>query len=311
MCIRDRLYNQNITYFLELEFEKSVDQWIIEYEDLNFNEMMASGSTCKVYHGTYRNMEVAIKKLNTPNPMKKFRYLKEFKRELSVLISIPKHPNVVSLYGFCIYKEEIYFVFEYCHGQTLFDILYRKETRLKLNLKQKLKILCDIARSIQYLHELNPQLIHRDLKTLNILLDRKISTDSMSFSAKISDFGLTRLFEANEEFLTKRMGTFHWMAPEVFANKPYSTKSDMYGFAIIMWEIFSQKTPYYHLEDPSQVIKFVFYKGGRPDLRDCKIPKKYEKRIKKLIQRNWDDKPEIRQEFAELYTDLEEIINEL
>ena len=306
-----KLYNQNITYFLELEFEKSVDRWVLEYGDLTFHEIMASGSTCKVYHGYYRNLEVAIKKLNTPNPMKKFRYLKEFKRELGVLISIPKHPNIVALYGFCIYKEEIYLVFEFCQGHTLFDILYRKETKMKMNLKQKLKVLCDIARSIQYLHELKPQLIHRDLKTLNILLDKKIYKDSMNFTAKISDFGLTRLFEANEEFLTKRMGTFHWMAPEVFANKPYSTKSDMYGFAIIMWEIFSQKTPYYHLDDPSAVIKFVFYKGGRPNLKDCKIPKEYEKRIKKLIQRNWDDKPEIRQEFSELYTDLEEIMNEL
>jgi serine/threonine protein kinase len=306
-----KLYNQNITYFLELEFEKSIEQWIIEYGDLEFNELMASGSTCKVYHGYYRNLEVAIKKLNTPNPTKKFRYLKEFKRELGVLISIPKHPNIVSLYGFCIYKEEIYLVFEYCHGHTLFDILYRKETKKNMSLKQKLKVLCDIACSIQYLHELRPQMIHRDLKTLNILLDKKIPRDSMNFTAKISDFGLTRLFEANEEFLTKRMGTFHWMAPEVFSNKPYTTKSDMYGFAIIMWEIFSEKTPYYHLDDPSQVIKFVFYKGGRPNLKDCKIPREYEKAIKKIIARNWDDKPEVRQEFSELFSDLKEIMDKL
>lgn len=306
-----KLYNQNITYFMELEFEKGIEQWIIEYGDLEFNELMASGSTCKVYNGTYRNLEVAIKKLNTPNPAKKFRYLKEFKRELGVLISIPKHPNIVALYGFCVYKEEIYLVFEYCHGHTLFDILYRKETKFRMNLKQKLKVLCDIARSIQYLHQLKPQMIHRDLKTLNILMDKKIRTGSMNFTSKISDFGLTRLFEANEEFLTKRMGTFHWMSPEVFKGRPYSTKSDMYGFAIIMWEIFSEKTPYYHLDDPSQVIKFVFYKGGRPSLDDCKITKAYEKKIKKLIQRNWDEKPEIRQEFSELYDDLHAIMEEI
>jgi serine/threonine protein kinase len=306
-----KLYNQNITYFMETEFEKSIEQWIVEYGDLEFNELMASGSTCKVYHGYYRNLEVAIKKLNTPNPTKKFRYLKEFKRELGVLISMPKHPNVVALYGFCVYKEEIYLVFEYCTGQTLFDILYRKETRFRMNLKQKLKVLMDIARSIQYLHELRPQMIHRDLKTLNILLDKKVAKNSLDFTAKISDFGLTRLFEANEEFLTKRMGTFHWMSPEVFNGRPYSTKSDMYGFAIIMWEIFSEKTPYYQLDDPSQVIKFVFYKAGRPSLDDCKIPSEYSQRIKKLIQRNWDDKPAIRQEFSELYQDLFAIFQEL
>ena len=301
------LYGENLNDYLYREFNKGIEEWIIEFGDMEFREMIATGSTCNVYRGYYRNIEVAIKKLKTPEPTRKFRYLKEFKRELGLLIAIPNHPNIVPLYGFCLYKEEIYLVFEFCSGHTLFDILYRKETRLRLNIKQKLKVLMDICRAMQYLHEMSPQMIHRDLKTLNILIDRKIEPDSLAFTAKISDFGLTRVFEANEEFLTKRMGTFHWMAPEVFANKPYTSKSDMYGFAIIMWEIFSEKTPYYHLDDPTQVIKFVFYKGGRPDLGDCKIEKRYSNYIRKVIKRNWDNDLDNRQEFKDLYRSLQKL----
>jgi serine/threonine protein kinase len=297
--------------FLKEQVYERSSEWIINFEDLKFEEMIATGSTCNVYKGTFKNIPVAIKKLKSVNPSAKFKYMKEFKREVGLLLSMPKHPNMVFLYGFCELNNEIYLVFEYCEGNTLFDILYRRDTRLKLNLQQKLKILMDICRGMQFLHEMSPQMIHRDLKTLNILLDVPIEKGSLNFTAKLADFGLTRVYEANTEFLTKRMGTFHWMAPEVFANKPYSTKSDMYGFAIMMWEVFSEKTPYYHLDDASEVIRFVFYKGGRPKVSDCKIHKQYVNLLTNLMKRNWEEEPENRQEFKDLYNSLNKLFEEL
>lgn len=305
------LYDENINEFLKEQVYELSSEWIINFEDLKFEEMIATGSTCNVYKGTFKNIPVAIKKLKSVNPSAKFKYMKEFKREVGLLLSMPKHPNMVYLYGFCEVKNEIFLVFEYCEGNTLFDILYRRDTKLKLNLQQKLKILMDICRGMQFLHEMSPQMIHRDLKTLNILLDVPIEKDSLNFTAKLADFGLTRVYEANTEFLTKRMGTFHWMAPEVFANKPYSTKSDIYGFAIMMWEVFSEKTPYYHLDDASEVIRFVFYKGGRPKVSDCKIQKRYVNHLTNLMKRNWEEEPENRQEFKDLYNSLNKLFVEL
>jgi len=86
-------------------------------------------------------------------------------------------------------------------------------------------------------------LIHRDLKSLNIFVDNKVEKDSLNFTTKIADFGLARTFEKIGEHVTNYMGTYHWMAPEIFKNKdsnPYSTKSDVYAFSIICWEVFAE-----------------------------------------------------------------------
>ena len=69
------------------------------------------------------------------------------------------------------------------------------------------------------------------------------------------------------------MGTYHWMAPEIFKKnnpEPYTTKTDMYAFAIIMWEVFAQKTPYYEIGDYHKIVKYVYIDDGRPNLKDIK-----------------------------------------
>ena len=103
-------------------------------------------------------------------------------------------------------------------------------------------MLIDVAKGMQFLNELKKPIIHRDLKSLNIIVDRPIEKHSLNFTAKIADFGLARTFYNISEHATKFMGTYHWMAPEIFEKdnaEPYTTKSDVYAFAIIMWETFA------------------------------------------------------------------------
>lgn len=88
------------------------------------------------------------------------------------------------------------------------------------------------------------------------------------------------------------------MAPEIFDEKPYSSKTDTYAFAIIMWEIFSEKTPYYNLSSPQAIIKFVYYENGRPDLKD--LMPNTPPMISELIERNWDKDITKRMEFREI-----------
>ena len=302
---------EDLETHLHGEFGKNIENWLLDYDDLVLEDTLASGSTCVVFKGRYRNLEVAIKRLNTPSATRKFRYLKEFKREMGLLISIPKHENLVGLYGFTIHEEQIYLVFEYCGGQTLFDLLYKSDTKVDLTFQQKVKVLMDVARGMQFLHSFDSQMIHRDLKTLNILIDIPIEGEGVHFVAKIADFGLTRTYEANAEFLTKRMGTFHWMAPEIYNKKPYSSKSDVYAYAIIMWEIFSERTPYYRLDSPQDVIQYVFHKGMRPDLSDCRIHRRYQNYICRLIKTNWGEEPEDRMEFKDIYRKLAGIYKDL
>ncbi len=88
------------------------------------------------------------------------------------------------------------------------------------------------------------------------------------------------------------MGTYHWMAPEIFEKdnpEPYTSKSDVYAFAIICWETFSQKTPYYELGDYGKIVKYVYHDDGRPNLKD--IEDDVDEEMTVLIERNWQRDP--------------------
>lgn len=95
--------------------------------------MKASGSTCKVYRGMYKNEDVAVKKISGIHNTNKKNFLKEFKREITLLVSIPSHQNLLNLLGFCVNEDDVCLVTEYCEGGTLFDILYKKILPFRLS----------------------------------------------------------------------------------------------------------------------------------------------------------------------------------
>jgi hypothetical protein len=124
---------EGLEKFLMKAFARSVDEWIIDFNELKFDSLIATGSTCNVYRGSYKNQTVAIKKLTKPEGESKIKFLKEFKRELSLLVSIPNHSSLLTLMGFCIKDHEVYLVSDFCDGGTLFDLLYKKSTPVKFN----------------------------------------------------------------------------------------------------------------------------------------------------------------------------------
>lgn len=206
-------------------------------------------------------------------------------------------------------EDEIWIVSNFCEGGTLFDILYKKFYPFKLSYAQKLKILIDIATGMQFLNDLKIPVIHRDLKSLNVIIDKKIEKNSINFDAQIADFGLSRSFNNMNEFVTQFMGTYHWMAPEIFQKnnkEPYSTKSDVYAFAIIMWEVFAQQTPYHELGDYQKIVRYVYHDNGRPNMKDIKEDIADE--VVNLIQRNWDRDPEKRMEFRDIIPYLQRVL---
>lgn len=95
------------------------------------------------------------------------------------------------------------------------------------------------------------------------------------------------------------------MAPEIFSESPYTSKTDVFAFAIIMWETFSEKTPYYFLSNPQSIIKYVYYEKGRPHMKDLKAFT--PPGISELIERNWNQEPENRMEFREIISELKSI----
>ncbi|CAN0264517.1 unnamed protein product, partial [Scytosiphon promiscuus] len=107
-----------------------------------------------------------------------------------------------------------------------------------LPFKKKRQMMLDVATGMQYLHGQNPVIIHRDLKSLNVLIDENWVT-------KVTDFGLSR-FKATSvsEKMTGQAGTYHWMAPEVINSQHYTEKADVFSYGIILWEIFTRAIPY-------------------------------------------------------------------
>ncbi|CAN1843826.1 Cysteine-rich receptor-like protein kinase 8 [Linum perenne] len=190
---------------------------------------LGQGGFGVVYKGKMLDgKDVAVKRLLTSSS----QGLEELKTEV-MLVAKLEHTNLVRLLGFCIQGKEKLLVYEYLPSGSLDHLLFDKRKKSRLNWETRYKIIVGIARGMQYLHEdsrLN--IIHRDLKGGNILLDEYMNP-------KISDFGTARLFSGTQShIITSRVaGTRGYMAPEYAENGQFSVKSDVYSFGILLLEI--------------------------------------------------------------------------
>ncbi|KAK2408438.1 G-type lectin S-receptor serine/threonine-protein kinase [Trifolium repens] len=212
-----------------------VDLSIIVKATDNFSSgnKLGEGGFGPVYKGTLTDgKEVAIKR----NSKMSDQGLDEFKNEVFMIAKL-QHRNLVKLLGCCIEGEEKMLIYEYMPNRSL-DYFIFDETRSKLlGWSQRSYIIAGIARGLLYLHhDSRLRIIHRDLKTSNILLDAHMNP-------KISDFGLARIFGVDQiEAKTKRMvGTYGYMPPEYAVHGHYSIKSDVFSFGVLVLEIISGK----------------------------------------------------------------------
>eukprot|EP01017_Pseudomicrothorax_dubius_P009593 TRINITY_DN13292_c0_g1_i1.p1 TRINITY_DN13292_c0_g1~~TRINITY_DN13292_c0_g1_i1.p1 ORF type:complete len:223 (+),score=22.80 TRINITY_DN13292_c0_g1_i1:106-774(+) len=190
---------------------------------------------------------------------------KEFMREISALVKLRPHQNLVNFMGVSQNDKELCIITEFCHGGTLFDLLHRKKN-ITLPWSVRIKFAKDIALGMHYLHTCEPPIIHRDLKSLNLLINTEFVSPKQQVVIKIADFGLARTQEMDSvsEKMTGLMGTYHWMAPEIFENKDYTIKADVYSYGIVLWEIICRQTPYKNLQTPFAIMKWVTDERGRP-----------------------------------------------
>ncbi|KAL4622333.1 hypothetical protein ACB092_06G289700 [Castanea dentata] len=177
---------------------------------------------------------IAVKQLSSKSKQGN----REFVNEIGMISGV-KHPNLVKLYGCCVEGNQLLLIYEYMENNCLSRALFGKDTtcRLKLDWPTRQKICIGIARGLAYLHEESRlKIVHRDIKTSNVLLDK-------DFNAKISDFGLAKLNEDGSSHISTRVaGTIGYMAPE-YAMRGYLTnKADVYSFGVVALEIVSGKS---------------------------------------------------------------------
>lgn len=153
------------------------------------------------------------------------------------------------------------------------------------------RVSCGAARGMAYLHSGNPPVLHRDLKSANLLLDD-------SYTTKVCDFGLSRL-KAQARSMTANCGTVQWMAPEVLANRSYDEKADVYSFGIIVWELLSRECPYEGMT-AIQCALAVLNRDKRPEIPKW-CPPGLHALIKSCIKKDPGDRPT----FTEIITALD------
>ncbi|XP_075520898.1 putative receptor-like protein kinase At5g39000, partial [Primulina tabacum] len=196
---------------------------------------------------------VAVKRLSTHSAMGHT----EFENEIRLLHNL-NHRNIIKLLGYCHDGEERILVYEFMENGGLGDFIFDEARRIQLQWNHRFKIIMGIARGLRYLHEdLGSQIIHRDPKPSNILLDSQMNP-------KISDFGLARCLGEDQSHLTTAIaGTLGYIAPESMMDGRFATTTDIYIFGIAVLEIVSGKRNVdLRLEDQEDAPLFGF--GWRP-----------------------------------------------
>ncbi|KAK4476790.1 hypothetical protein RD792_015950 [Penstemon davidsonii] len=202
----------------------------------NFSDANAigSGGYGKVYKGTLSNGQlVAIKRAQQGSMQGGL----EFKTEIELLSRV-HHKNVVSLVGFCFEHGDQMLVYEYIANGTLKDSLSGR-TGIRLDWMRRLRIAVGAARGLQYLHDLaDPPIIHRDIKSTNVLLDERLT-------AKVADFGLSKpMGDAEKTHITTQVkGTMGYLDPEYYMTNQLNEKSDVYSFGIMLLELLTSRSP--------------------------------------------------------------------
>ncbi|MBA0618053.1 hypothetical protein Godav_027448, partial [Gossypium davidsonii] len=181
-----------------------------------------------------------------------------------------RHKNVVQFIGACTRSPNLCIVTEFMARGSIYDYLHKQRGVFKL--PSLLKVALDVSKGMNYLHQNN--IIHRDLKTANLLMDE-------NQVVKVADFGVARV-QSQSGVMTAETGTYRWMAPEVIEHKPYDHKADVFSFGISLWELLTGELPY-GLLTPLQAAVAVVQKdpSQRPNFSEIiDILKQIAKEVK-------------------------------
>jgi len=286
----------------------------LDVRTLTMGPKIGSGCTADVFLGEYRKdpsdqpCKVAVKQIEWNKQTSSKANQRAFDREVAIMTKV-QHPNLVGLIGICSIAPPLRVVTEYCSGGCCFELLHNQE-EIVLSLYQQCKMCQDVAKAMEYLHKFNPPIIHRDLKSLNLLLTNPVENETSMPWVKVSDFGLARMKDtAGTDWgkMTIAAGTCHWMAPEVFSGNHYDLKVDVYSYSMILFEILCREIPFEEAE-PAEVGRLAL-EGARPDMEA--VPPDCPPHLSQLMQLCWDRNPECRPEFPYIVSVVEETMTML
>ena len=269
-----------------------ITQFFSPLTDYEIGQCIGSGTSAKVYIAKKKpkNELVALKilKSNFQDPMMKTQFV----REVEAMAYI-QHPAIIALKGYSVPQDDgnadetPTIATEYMENGTLLDVLIKEKNGGKIQgwtPTQKSIVIFGIASGMMCIHNCNA--IHRDLKPANILLNSK-------FEPKIADFGLSKI-ENSESMQSIVGGTPLWMAPELFLEKQYTNKVDVFAFGMILYQIITGRLPFDGKLNPYQISNNIL-NGGRPEINGD-----VQDFYRQLIQDCWKQNPDERPTFDDI-----------
>ncbi|KAK1424548.1 hypothetical protein QVD17_19880 [Tagetes erecta] len=245
----------------------------ISWEDLIIQEQIGQGSRGTVYHALLYGSDVAVKIFSTQTYSDDV--IRSFRKEVSIMKRL-RHPNILLFMGL----------------GSLFRLL--QHSIAKLDWRRRVHMAMDMARGMNYLHHCQPPVIHRNLKSSNLLVDKNLTL-------KVGDFGLSRIKHTTYLMTNTKTVAPHWMAPEILRNEHVDEKSDVYSYGVVLWEITTGKIPWENLNSV-QVIRAVGFMNQWLD-----IPDDVDPHWASLIRSCWSREPQSRPTFQEILIKLKDL----
>lgn len=273
------------------QIQKRVEQLLsqfkainIENDDLTLHSQIGAGGFGTVYKATRLSTSevVAVKELR-PDRLTAGAMASLY-AEVETMASV-RHQFVLELVGAHI-TEPYRIITRFCPGKSLFDRLHRchKKQFPPLTSTQLTIIAYEVAVGMEHLHSMN--IVHRDLKTLNILLDEE-------GDGCVADFGLSGMMKDNQE-LCGGVGTPHYTAPEVLSHTRYGPKVDSFSYGVVLWEMLMGRVPYSDMSHMA-IYEHVVTRNWR-----LPLPNDAPEGLKKMISRCWSKNPNDRPDFTEI-----------
>jgi ankyrin repeat protein len=245
----------------------------IEHQELSFDRKLGEGSFAEVFQGTWRQMDVAIKRLHVKQMSA--AALADFKNSAAIMVQLCS-PHTMTLFGITLLPEYT-MVMEYMPRGALYDVLHSDES-LPWSTRQQIAL--DMSFGLSLLHQ--EHMLHRDLTSMKVLLDNH-------YHAKLADFGFSKIKQESNVTPAKgqRVDALAWKAPELFTDGcEYTPECDIYSLGMTLWELVSRKLPF---ADANGEISTRVLQGEQET-----IPADTPEEIKAVIQACWSSQAEQR-----------------
>eukprot|EP01012_Entosiphon_sulcatum_P056863 TRINITY_DN80574_c0_g1_i1.p1 TRINITY_DN80574_c0_g1~~TRINITY_DN80574_c0_g1_i1.p1 ORF type:complete len:590 (-),score=74.93 TRINITY_DN80574_c0_g1_i1:74-1843(-) len=274
--------------------EVAACDWVLRFStDIELGEQLGSGGFGQVYRGVLKKSgdRVAIKRTLCQDA----KMLSSFKQEVR-LLSTFRHENIVLFRGACVELPNLCLVTELMDC-NLYDYLHHTKNPIPWMLK--LRWGRDLARGMNYLHSMENPIIHRDLKSPNVLLDeyRRV---------KLCDFGMSRVKEHTFLITQHIGGSPAWMAPECLRGEDFNEKSDGFSFGVILWEMLTRQIPWKSKNMP-QLVGLVGFQNKQLEIPDPLPPNTAEDYVPLMVD-CWAPSPAARPSFRQMVTRFEKMI---